>query len=347
MRTIKRFNTRTLIAGAALASAIVCTAVNGAAAGMSVREGAAGAAAAPSAAPSVAAAVQTPGGGTARLADGTERRESAISRLFGAESVRGGDDADEGGIINILLIGTDELLPDSDDLGRGDVTMLCSLDRESGSVKLVSFERSTAVPWQGHGDVMLTNSFTYGGAELTTESIRRCFRVDVAGYVHFDFDSFSRIIDALGGIDVELTAAEAAALTEDTYTEIWFSEGMNRLDGEGALRLCRLRRIDDNWERVARQRRVVQAVLTRAKSLRLTQIDDIAAAVLPLIDTDLPARQLASLLLAAPKFAGAQAEQMTIPDRSSIWVHDGYDEDVTGCDYGYESERLRVFLYGE
>ena len=56
---------------------------------------------------------------------------------------------------------------------------------------------------------------------------------------------------------------------------------------------------------------------------------------------------LASLLLAAQKFAGAQAEQMTIPDRSSIWVHDGYDEDVTGCDYGYESERLRVFLYGE
>ena len=332
-------NIRKLIAAAALASAIVCTAVNAAAARGSARHDAA--------TPSPAAAVQTPGGGAARLSGGTERRESAITKLFGAEAARGGEGADERGVINILLIGTDELLPDSDDLGRGDVTMLCSLDRESGGVKLVSFERSTAVPWQGHGDVMLTNSFTYGGAELTTESVRNCFRVDIAGYVHFDFESFSKIIDALGGIDVELTEEEAAALTEDTYTQIWFSPGMNHLDGDGALRLCRLRRIDDNWERVARQRRTVQAVLTRAKSLRLTQIDDVAAAVLPLIDTDLSARQLASLLLAAPKFVGAQAEQMTIPDRERIWMHDGYDDDVTGCDYGYESERLRVFLYGE
>lgn len=344
MRAIKRFNIRKLIAGAALASAIMCTAVSGAAAGRSARQNAA----APSEAPSnTPAAAETPGGGAARLADGTERRENAISKLFGADAARGDSAADESGIINILLIGTDELLPDSDDLGRGDVTMLCSLDRASGSVKLVSFERSTAVPWAGHGDVMLTNSFTYGGAELTTDSVRNCFRVDIAGYVHFDFESFREIIDALGGIDVELTAEEAAALTEDTYTEVWFSEGTNHLDGDGALRFCRLRRIDDNWERVARQRRAVQAVLTRAKSLRLTQIDDVAAAVLPLIDTDLSARQLASLLLAAPRFIGTEAEQLTIPDRDSIWVHDGYDDDVTGCDYGHESERLRVFLYGE
>lgn len=344
MRAIKRFNIRKLIAGAALVSAIVCTAVSGAVAGRSARQNTA----APSDAPSnTPAAAETPGGGTTRLADGTERRENAISKLFGADAARGDSAADESGIINILLIGTDELLPDSDDLGRGDVTMLCSLDRASGSVKLVSFERSTAVPWAGHGDVMLTNSFTYGGAELTTDSVRNCFRVDIAGYVHFDFESFREIIDALGGIDVELTAEEAAALTEDTYSEVWFSEGMNHLDGDGALRFCRLRRIDDNWERVARQRRAVQAGLTRAKSLRLTQIDDVAAAVLPLIDTDLSARQLASLLLAAPKFIGTEAEQLTIPDRDSIWVHDGYDDDVTGCDYGHESERLRVFLYGE
>ena len=320
MRAIKRFNIRKLIAGAALASAIVCTAVSGAAAGRSARQNAA----APSEAPSnTPAAAETPGGVAARLADGTERRENAISKLFGADAARGDSAADESSIINILLIGTDELLPDSDDLG------------------------STAVPWAGHGDVMLTNSFTYGGAELTTDSVRNCFRVDVAGYVHFDFESFREIIDALGGIDVELTAEEAAALTEDTYTEVWFSEGTNHLDGDGALRFCRLRRIDDNWERVARQRRAVQAVLTRAKSLRLTQIDDVAAAVLPLIDTDLSARQLASLLLAAPWFIGTEAEQLTIPDRDSIWVHDGYDDDVTGCDYGHESERLRVFLYGE
>ena len=225
--------------------------------------------------------------------------------------------------------------------------MLCSLDRDSGSVKLVSFERSTAVPWPGHGDVMLTNSFTYGGAELTTDSVRNCFRVDIAGYVHMDFEAFQQAIDALGGVDIELTRAEADALTEDTYTQTWFSEGMNHLDGDGALRYCRLRRIDDNWQRVARQRSTVQAILSKTKGLTLAQLNTLAEKVLPLIDTDLSKRQLASLMIAAPKFIGAEAAQMTIPNRDNIWMYNGADEGVTGCNYKTESERLHEFLYSD
>lgn len=256
------------------------------------------------------------------------------------------DISEQGGICNILLIGTDELLPDSDDAGRGDVTMLCSLNKDSGEIKLVSFERSVAVPWAGHGDVMLTNSFTYGGAALTTAAVENCFRIDIDGYVHVDFDGFCRLIDAIGGVDVELTREEAEALTEDAYTEVWFSEGMNHLDGEGALRLCRLRRIDDNWQRVERQRRTMQAVFARARTLRLGQLEELTATALDIVDTDLTPRELAGLLLAAPKFRGVQAQQLTIPDRDSIRVYDGYDEGVSGCDYGYESRRLHEFIYG-
>lgn len=283
-------------------------------------------------------AAVTPGVGDAH--------DSVVSKLLGPSQPRLNAE-EQSGIINILLIGTDERLHDSDDLGRGDVTMLCSLDRDSGSVKLVSFERSTAVPWPGHGDVMLTNSFTYGGAELTTDSVRNCFRVDIAGYVHMDFEAFQQAIDALGGVDIELTRAEADALTEDTYTQTWFSEGMNHLDGDGALRYCRLRRIDDNWQRVARQRSTVQAILSKTKGLTLAQLNTLAEKVLPLIDTDLSKRQLASLLIAAPKFIGAEAAQMTIPDRDNIWMYNGADEGVTGCNYKAESERLHEFIYGK
>ena len=90
----------------------------------------------------------------------------------------------------------------------------------------------------------------------------------------------------------------------------------------------------------------MQAILTRTKKLSLSRISELAETMLPLIDTDLTGRQLASLLLAAPKFAGAQAEQMTIPDRNNIWTYDGTDESVTGCDYRAESERLHEFIYG-
>lgn len=286
----------------------------------------------------------TPTPTPSRAPTAAEIHESAVDKLLGPSQPRLSAE-EKSGIINILLIGTDERLEGYDDLGRGDVTMLCSLDKTRGTVKLVSFERSTAVPWPGHGDVMLTNSYTYGGAELTKSCVENCFHVDITGYIHIDFDGFKDVIDAMGGVDIELTRAEAEALTEDTYNNIWFSEGANHLDGDGALRYCRLRRIDDNWARVARQRNTVQAILSKAKTLGLAEISKLAEVVLPMVDTDLSKRELASLLISAPKFIGAEAEQMTIPDREHIWMYDGADESVTGCNYGNESARLRDFLY--
>jgi len=249
------------------------------------------------------------------------------------------------GVVNILFIGTDEQYSDTDK-GRGDVTMLCSLDRDSGSVKLVSFERSIGMPWPNHGDVMLTNTHAYGGAELMCQDISRAFRVDIDGYVQMNFDGFCSIIDSLGGVDIELSAQEAAAMTEDTYYEIWYSEGMNHLDGASALRYCRLRRIDDNWHRVERQRNLVKSVLGQAKELRLVQIKDLAHAAMEHVNTSLTKPQLAALLVKAPRFIRADLQQMTIPDRNNVWTYNSGEETVTGCDFGAESRRLNEFIYG-
>lgn len=250
------------------------------------------------------------------------------------------------GVVNILLIGTDERRTDYDDNGRGDVTLLCSVNAENKSVKLVSFERSTGVPWAGHGDIMLTSTYAYGGADLTTESLSRCFDLDLDGYVHVTFEGFSAIIDAMGGIDIYLTAEEAQAVTEDLWYEQTFTEGDCHLDGAAALRYCRLRRIDDNWHRVQRQRNATQAVINKGKMLHLAGIKKLAEVAIPLVDTNLSKKQLASLIFSAPKFAGVQAEQMTVPDRNKVWVYEGADGSVTGCDRAYESERIRQFLYG-
>lgn len=250
------------------------------------------------------------------------------------------------GTVNILLIGTDEKRTDYDDQGRGDVTLLCSVNAENKTVKLISFERSTGVPWAGHGDIMLTSTYAYGGAALTTESLSKCFGIDVDGYVHVTFEGFSAIIDAMGGIDIYLTAEEAQAVTEDLWYEQSFTEGDCHLDGAAALRYCRLRRIDDNWHRVQRQRNATQAVINKGKTLRIAGIKKLAEVAIPLVDTNLSKKQLASLIFSAPKFAGVQAEQMTVPDRNRVWVYEGAEGSVTGCDRAYESERIRQFLYG-
>ena len=249
------------------------------------------------------------------------------------------------GVVNILFIGTDEQYSENDK-GRGDVTLLCSLNRDNGSVKLISFERSIGMPWPDHGDVMLTNTHAYGGAELVCQDISRAFRVDIDGYVQMNFDGFCSIIDSLGGVDILLGAEEAKAMTEDTYNEIWYSEGLNHLDGASALRYCRLRRIDDNWHRVERQRYLFSSVLSQAKNLRLTQIKDLAHAAMEHVNTSLTKPQLAALLVKAPRFIRADLQQMTIPDRNNVWTYNSGEETVTGCDFGAESRRLNEFIYG-
>ncbi len=266
---------------------------------------------------------------------GAQRESFSLTRF-----VRGRSD----GIVNVLLIGSDQRVAGTDDIGRGDVTMLCSLNKKTGAVKLVSIERSVGVPWPGHGDVMLTSYYSYNGPAATAKNLSELFDVRIDGYAHVDFDTFRQVVERIGGVDVELSAAEAGGVNEALgYAAC--AEGENHLDGESALAFCRLRAIDDNWNRTGRQRRVIQAVLTRSRSLSLGELNALADAVLPLIETDLGNSQIAGLLLSAGKFAGAQTEQLMLPDRAKTWGDFGA-EAVTRCDYDYEAKRLDEFLYG-
>ena len=234
----------------------------------------------------------------------------------------------EKNVINVLLIGSDYRIPYTSDPGRADVTMLCSLNKKTGSIKLVSFERGIMVEIPDRGTDLLTHSFHWGGAELTTNILRESFLLDIAGYAHVDFDSFSALVDAVGGVDITLTDAEAWALN--------LPSGETHLDGAAALSYCRLRRIDSNWHRIQRQRNTVQAILNRVKGMSLSEIDQLAQTVLPLIHTDLSKTEITSILMSAPKFLGVTAEQMTVPDNND-----------QHCDFQYEAERLQAFLYGK
>ena len=237
-------------------------------------------------------------------------------------------------VVNILLIGSDMRIPNTDDIGRGDVTMLCSLNKKTGAVKLASFERGTGVPWEGHEWLMLTSFYRFNGPAATTKVLGECFQIDFDAYAHVDFDSFREIIDTIGGVDVELTAGEADKLGLPYG-------GMNHLNGKQALAFCRLRSIDSNWERTGRQRRTIQAVLTKAKTLSLTDLNDLADSVLSMIDTDLDNETIIGLMMSLGKFAGKTADQLMVPDRDHILPGGmGYNK----ADFDYEAERIRVFL---
>ena len=250
----------------------------------------------------------------------------------------------EKGVMNVLLLGTDSRLEGTEDPGRCDCTMLCSVNLRSGSIKLVSFERGIYVPvndWQGD---LLTHGYQYGGARKMLDIISGCFDVPVDGYAHVDFDTFALVVDALGGVDIELTQEEADALNGDawytnTYASAPVQAGMNHLCGADALLYCRLRSTDDNWQRQQRQRNMINALIRDVKKMGVLRLNKAVNEALPYINTSLTKRDVKLLLKSAGKvLLKNDIEELQVPEKNrNEW--NGVD-----CSFPEQGERIREFI---
>lgn len=275
--------------------------------------------------------------------------------LSGMEIREGGAASAEGDIfkdkdiINILVCGTDMRIPNTKDQGRCDATIVVSLNKKTGNIKLISFERAIGVPVPNYEDTKLNNAFNYGGGEFMVETISECFLVDLAGYVHLPYETIPQVFDAVGGIDVELDQSEVYNISEFIKYEPDKQElhvGMNNLKGWAAYGYCRLRNADDNWARQSRVRNALQAMVKKLKTMSLKELNDMVDAVLPMIGTNLSKKQISSLIIAAPSFRNAEVEQMSVPGKENNWSYlTGHGEYMLGVDFTEWSKRIREFLY--
>ena len=270
-----------------------------------------------------------------------ERRESAAAPAEG-------DVFENQDIINILVCGTDMRQPNTKDLGRCDAAVIVSLNRKTGGVKLIGFERSIGVPTPGEWDTKLNNAFNYGGGAYMQEVLSKCFLVDLAGYVHLSYDTIAQVFDAIGGIDVELDSSEVYHISEFVKYEPdkpHLQVGMNNLRGWAAYGYCRLRDADDNYARQRRVRNALQAALGKVKTMSVAELDAMANEVLPLIGTNLTKAQISSLILQAPKFKNAVIEQMSVPEKGDGWSYQsGRGEYMLGLDFSEWSRKIQNFI---
>ena len=253
-------------------------------------------------------------------------------------------------ILNILLIGTDEYTEDFSENARGDSCMIMSIGKKDGSLKLASLERGMGVPilegkYKGQYD-WLTHTFRYGGADLMMREVRECFKVDVERYIRVNFATFKKGIDSVGGIDITLTAAEAAYVNGETKSKT-YTAGVNHLDGIAALSYARCRHIDSDWHRIERQRNVIQAVVTKTKDLSVGELNTLLNNVLPLVQTNLTRLEITELLLSAPKYRGVEIKQMTVPISGSYGGMRGLGgRSLFSVDFDTNAKALREFIYG-
>ena len=246
------------------------------------------------------------------------------------------------GVINVLFLGTDFAIGADGNRGRADSNMLCSLDTRSGAIRLVSFERGIGVPVPGRGSDLLTHAYHWGGSELSQSIIAQMFAVTVDGYAQVDFSAFADVIDAIGGVDVELTEMEAKALNGAIATNVWawveVHEGMNHLCGHDALEYCRLRSIDSDWHRQMRQRKVLEQIQKSCRKMSPLRLVKLAGEVLPMIHTNLGRDDVKAILRALPKLMRGEVAQLQVPDKNG-------SHGTVRCIPDYEARKIANFLY--
>ena len=254
-------------------------------------------------------------------------------------------------VVNILLLGTDERSQHFNYVSRSDSMILVSINKDKNTVRLVSFERGIGVPildgqYKGQYD-LLTHTFRWGGAELVEKTIEHCFKINIDHYVRLNFNSVTEIVDAIGGIDLELTKAEANAINNDVHSgKKIVKAGLNHVDGETALGFARLRKIDSDWKRVERQRKVILAVVDKLKGSNLLTLNNLIDTVLPMVQTNMSKVDIAELALYAPSFLKSEFDQMTIPKKGTyggMTIREGAH--AFAVDYEINNDLLYRFLY--
>lgn len=279
--------------------------------------------------------------------------EENVAELEEKEAVEAtGEVMEDDKVYNVLLIGTDERSDGYSENARGDTCMLLSINvaGQTPVISLVSFERGMGVPilegeYAGQYD-WLTHTFRYGGAELLTREVRECFKVDVDYYVRVNFSAFEAGIDAIGGVDVYLDEGEVRYFIEG-YKYADAVVGMNHLYGEMALNYARLREIDSDWTRIQRQREVVISALNQAKTMSLTDFNDLIDVLLPLVRTNLPELEIAEMILLLPSLRNAEIQQMTIPADGTFGGMTGMGgRSLFAVDFEANAQILHAFLYG-
>lgn len=264
----------------------------------------------------------------------------------------------EEGVINILLIGNDSRQQSTD--GRSDAMILVSISNKTKTIHLTSLLRDMYVEIPGYKDNRLNAAYAYGGPELLMETLEKNLDISVNRYVLVNFQAFANLVDAVGGVDLELTNDEVRYVNgflveynilegnpEGTYYLPEDLSGMVHLNGPQALSYCRNRLLGTDFGRTERQRKVLSAIIKKAPATLLTNPTGLFEGLLPNLTTNLTESECRSLSLQAGKLLSYDIVQASIPIEGSYSNATIRDMAVLEVDFEKNKEYIRTNIYGE
>ncbi len=190
--------------------------------------------------------------------------------------------------VNILLLGGDSR--NENDYGRSDSIMIASIDPVTKKAHLYSVLRDTYVEIPGHGKRKINEAYTYGGPALAMKTVSELTGLPIHYYFFIDFESFVKLVDAIGGVDFEVE--KNMYYVDKTYQQefvINLKKGMQHLDGDKALQYVRFRHDAlSDFTRTERQREFLKAIFTKVKSTStLINLPSMLDELAPYIETNM------------------------------------------------------------
>lgn len=253
---------------------------------------------------------------------------------------------------NVLILGVDKL---NDGRQRSDTMIIASID--STGVKLTSIQRDLKVPIEGHKDNKINAAYAYGGAELAMKTVNQVFEMNITKYVVVDFTALVKMVDALGGLDVDITEQEMNHINKNvvdsysvfgplgyTATELKTYGEKTHLDGLQSLGYARIRKLDSDFGRTSRQRTVINLMIQKLKGNLWNPllVGNFLKAAFDGIQTNLNVVEMVSL--GEKAVLGGSVDTFRLP-MDGTYSDDGSSLKMT--DKEKNLTQLRQFLYGE
>ena len=162
----------------------------------------------------------------------------------------------------IMIMGVDER---DDDVGRSDTLMIASIDPKKNQAALLSVPRDTRVKIKGHGFDKINAAYAYGHERLSQDTVENLLGINIDHYIIINTKSFKNIIDAIGGIDIDVPKRMhyEDPWDDDGGLVIDFQPGMQHMDGAKAITYVRYRDEEGDLGRIRRQQDFVKACLDK------------------------------------------------------------------------------------
>ena len=262
-------------------------------------------------------------------------------------------------VTNILFIGADK---EKGGASRSDSIMIISVNKSAGKVIVTSILRDTHVDIPGECEAKINSAYAWGGANLLIQTIEQNFNIKIDGYAVVNFNMFTELVDGLGGIDIEVTEDEADYINyrhnykTETKPDHFESGESVHLNGYQALWYARIRKLDSDFMRTYRQRKVIAAIAENVKTELVTGnifgLISTAKDVAPNIETSLSKSEFTSLILSmlsCVSKSGLEMDKLLVsqqlPFEDTWWYESKWDGSSIAISLSENRELLYNSIY--